>query len=76
MLTPVLNYEMPSALVELKELLKNDDIEKIKSKLEEIQKISQEIGTKMYQQASQEEEKDETKEKKDDVEDAQIVDDE
>ncbi|MFA5484995.1 MAG: molecular chaperone DnaK [Candidatus Pacearchaeota archaeon] len=61
---------------ELKELLKNDDIEKIKSKLEEIQKISQEIGTKMYQQASQEEEKDETKEKKDDVEDAQVVDDE
>jgi len=63
---------------ELKELLKNDDIEKIKSKLEEIQKISQEIGTKMYQQTSQESntEKEETKEKKDNVEDAQIVDDE
>ena len=63
---------------ELKELLKNDDIEKIKSKLEEIQKISQEIGTKMYQQTSQESntEKEETKEKKDNVEDAQVVDDE
>jgi len=63
---------------ELKELLKNDDIEKIKSKLEEIQKISQEIGTKMYQQTSQESntEKEETKEKKDNAEDAQVVDDE
>jgi len=37
---------------ELKETLKTDNSEKIKTKLEEVQKVAQEIGTKMYQEAA------------------------
>ena len=65
-------------LEELKELLKGDDSEKIKAKLEEIQKVSQEIGAKMYQQAADEEAAKNdanSSESKDKVVDAEVVED-
>lgn len=37
---------------ELKETLKTDDVNKIKKKLDEVQKAAQEIGMKMYQEAA------------------------
>ena len=62
---------------ELKLALKEDDIEKVKKKFEDLQKVSQEIGTKMYNQMQQEKAKSENapEEKKDesDVVDAEIV---
>ena len=62
---------------ELKLALKEDDIEKMKKKFEDLQKVSQEIGTKMYNQMQQEKAKSENapEEKKDesDVVDAEIV---
>ncbi len=66
--------KITSEINELKELLKNEEIEKIKNKLEEIQKLSQEMGAKMYQQSAQQETKEEEKDsKKDDVKDAEVV---
>jgi len=61
-------------LKELKELLKEDDTEKIKKKLEEVQKVSQEIGAKMYQQAAQEKAKESKKDSKEEPVDAEVVD--
>ncbi len=67
-------------LKELKDLIGKEDIEKIKTKLEEVQKISQEVGKKMYEQAAKEQasEKDESndKESEDKVVDAEVVDNE
>ncbi len=65
-------------LNELKELVKSDDTAKIKAKLEEIQKVSQEIGAKMYQQQAandQEKTDNSNSDKSDDVKDAEVVDD-
>ncbi len=42
----------------LKEDLKSEDIEKIKKQMDKVNKVVQDIGTKMYQQAGQEEKKD------------------
>ncbi len=39
-------------LSELKEASKSDDAEKIKAKIQELEKVAQEIGTKMYQEAA------------------------
>lgn len=58
---------------ELKELIKEDKVEKIKKKLEGVQKVAQELGMKMYQQAAQEQAK-QKEDKKDDVVDAEVVD--
>ncbi len=64
--------KIETEIKELKELLTKEDTEKIKEKLEEIQKVAQEVGAKMYQQASQEEAKNENSgEEK--VEDAEVV---
>ena len=58
---------------DLKEVLKTDNVDKIKKKLEEINKKVQEIGMKMYQDASKQ-----TSDKKDDEDfvDAEVVDEE
>jgi len=56
-------------IASLKELVKNDDISAIKSKLEEIQKAAQEVGSKMYEKAREEQSK-----KKDDKKDDDVVD--
>tara|TARA_Y100000310_G_scaffold345729_1_gene468938 strand:- start:16357 stop:18207 length:1851 start_codon:yes stop_codon:yes gene_type:complete len=66
---------------ELKEIVKTDNTEEIKKKLDEVNKVVQEIGTKMYQQAQAEEaKKAENKkgksEEKDEVVDAEVVDEE
>ncbi len=60
-------------IASLKELVKNEDISAIKSKLEEIQRAAQEVGSKMYEKVREEQAKKqpESKEKKgDDVVDA------
>jgi molecular chaperone DnaK len=65
---------------ELKETIKENNTEKIKKKLEEVNKVAQEIGTKMYQEAMKEQqEKAKTENKKEskgkeDVVDAEVVD--
>jgi len=62
---------------ELKEAIAKDDYEKIKKKFDDLQKKAQEIGTKMYQQnAKNKEGQEETKNKKDDTVDAEVVDEE
>ena len=61
-------------LEELKELMKEDDIEKIKDKLKEVQKISQEVGVKMYQQATEEQASKKEGGDKEEVVDAEVVD--
>jgi molecular chaperone DnaK len=68
---------------ELKETLKADDVEKIKAKLEEVQKVAQEIGAKMYQEAAEKAQKEQSKEapkengkseaKKEDVVEGEVV---
>jgi len=50
----------------LKEAIKTNDTEKIKSQLETTNKVVQEIGTKMYQQAAQQQASEEKTENKDD----------
>ena len=45
-------------LDELKETLKGENTQEIKDKLENVKKISQELGVKMYEQSAQEKEKD------------------
>ena len=57
-------------ITSLKELVKNDDISAIKSKLEEIQKAAQEIGSKMYEKAREEQSKTKEDKKDDNVVDA------
>ena len=37
---------------ELKEVMKTDDLEKVKNKLEEVNKVAQELGSKMYAEAA------------------------
>ena len=66
-------------LKELKELTKKDDLEKIKSKLDSVKKVSQEVGMKMYQEAaskqtSENEESEKDKDSDEKVVDAEIVD--
>jgi molecular chaperone DnaK len=60
---------------ELKELLEKEDIEGLKTKIETLQKVAQEMGTKMYQEAAKEQPKAEEKkeEKKEEVVDAEPV---
>jgi len=48
---------------ELKEVLKNDDFDIIKTKTEELSQSLQEVGTHLYQQQKQEEEKGKPEEK-------------
>jgi len=48
---------------ELKEVLKNDDFDIIKTKTEELSQSLQEVGTHLYQQQKQEEEKGKSEEK-------------
>ncbi|MBI2663644.1 molecular chaperone DnaK [Candidatus Woesearchaeota archaeon] len=61
----------------LKKAVEEDNIEKIKKKLEDVNKVAQEIGTKMYQEAmKQQNNKEEKKDDKDDAVDAEVVDDE
>ena len=57
---------------ELKEVIKTDDQDNIKKKLEKVNKVVYEIGMKMYQQTAQAE----SKNKKDDAVDAEVVDEE
>ncbi len=67
--------ELQQAVDELKEALKNDDTEKMKKVLEDVQKKAQEIGAKMYAEAAKEtSDKKTTKKKKDNVVDAEVVD--
>ncbi len=63
---------------ELKEALKGDSTEEIKKKTEELQKLAQEIGAKMYQQAAQEQQKkkEDKKDDKENVVDAEVVEEE
>ncbi len=49
----------------LKDAIEKDDTEMMKKKLEDVQRVAQEIGTKMYQQAQQQAEKETKKEGKD-----------
>ncbi|MFH1638571.1 MAG: molecular chaperone DnaK [Candidatus Woesearchaeota archaeon] len=57
--------KLQKAIDELKEAVKNDKTEEIKSKLEALQKTAMELGSQMYQQAQQTSAKTETEEKKD-----------
>ena len=59
---------------DLKEVLKTDNVDKIKKKLEEINKKVQEIGMKMYQDASKNQES--SKKDDEDFVDAEVVDEE
>ena len=62
---------------ELKEALKSDNTEEIKKKLEETEKVVQEIGAKMYQQAAQEaakKQKEADKKSKEEKKDEKVVD--
>ncbi len=54
---------------ELKEVLKNDDFDVIKTKTEELSQSLQEVGTHLYQQQKQEEEKTKSEEKETDKND-------
>ncbi len=54
---------------ELKEVLKNDDFDIIKTKTEELSQSLQEVGTHLYQQQKQEEEKGKSEQKKPDKND-------
>jgi len=60
----------------LKGALEKDDTEDIKKKMDELQKIAQEVGTKMYQEAASKQDKKNKKENKTDdgVVDAEVVD--
>jgi molecular chaperone DnaK len=58
---------------ELKEVIKTDDSAKLKKKVDEFNKVVQEIGMKMYQKASEEQNK-KTKTDKDDAVDAEVMD--
>jgi len=58
----------------LKDVLKTEDHDEIKAKLENFKTVSQELGVKIYEQAAQVQE--EVKEGEDGVVDAQVVDDE
>ncbi len=61
--------ELEADKKELKELLANEDTEKMKAKMEEINKKLQEATTKLYQDASKK-----SADKKDNVVDAEVVD--
>ena len=67
---------------ELKDLIKNNEVEKLKKKMEEINKAIHELSTKMYQEAMKQEkeakegEVEGKKKKKDKVVDAEVVDNE
>lgn len=59
---------------ELRETLKTDDTNKIKKKLDEVQKAAQEIGMKMYQEAAkQAQQQKSNKEEKDNVVEGEVV---
>ena len=60
---------------ELKETLKGENTEDIKSKLEAVKKVSQEIGVKMYEQAAQEQAGSEGSDADSKVVDAEVVED-
>ncbi|MBI2106996.1 molecular chaperone DnaK [Candidatus Woesearchaeota archaeon] len=61
---------------EIKEVLKTDDAAKIKKKLEEANKVIQEIGMKMYQEAAKTSQEVKEDKKEDDTIDAEVIDDE
>lgn len=63
--------KIKSKIEELKEIIKTDDSNKLKKKVDEFNKVVQEIGMKIYQKASAEQEK---TGKKDDAVDAEVVD--
>ncbi len=63
-------------LNEIKESIKTDDATKIKKKLEEANKVIQEIGMKMYQEAAKTSQEIKEDKKEDGTIDAEIVDDE
>ncbi|MDP2907539.1 MAG: molecular chaperone DnaK [Nanoarchaeota archaeon] len=74
-----------NALKDLKDAVEKNDLEEIKNKMDALQKTSQEIGTKMYQQVNkqkaetheeepQEEEEESTKEKKKNKKGDKVVD--
>ena len=60
-------------LDELKEIVKTDNTEAIKTKLEEVKKVSQELGIKMYEQSAKEQAEKNDAEPK--VVDAEVVND-
>ena len=69
--------KLEDGVKDLKDALAKDDVEAMKTKMEALQKLSQEIGAKMYQQAAQEQAKQQGKKEekseekgKDDVVDA------
>ena len=70
--------KIQTAVNDLKEALKTDDIATIKNKLEEVNKVAQELGTKMYQQAQQTQQKktSDNNNDKEKIMDAEVVDDE
>jgi molecular chaperone DnaK len=58
-----LKAKIEDKVKELKEVLKNDDFDIIKTKTEELSQSLQEVGTHLYQQQKQEEEKGKPEEK-------------
>ncbi len=76
--------KVTNALKDLKDAVEKNDVEEIKNKMDALQKTSQEIGTKMYQQATkqkeetheepQEEEEESPKEKKKNKKGDKVVD--
>jgi molecular chaperone DnaK len=48
------NAKIDAAVTELKNVLANNDITQIKAKADDLQKVLQEVGTKVYQQAAAE----------------------
>ena len=64
---------------ELKDMIKNNETERLKKKIDEINKKIHEISTKMYQEAMKQEKEakeGEVEKKKDNVVDAEVIDDE
>ena len=59
---------------ELKETVKSDDIEKIKNKLEEVNKVAQELGAKMYAEAAKQQNEGDEKSSSDNVVEGHVED--
>jgi molecular chaperone DnaK len=52
-ISPEETSKIDNAVTELKNALASNDMEKVKAKSDELQKVLQEVGTKVYQQAAQ-----------------------
>ncbi|MEK6856838.1 MAG: Hsp70 family protein, partial [Nanoarchaeota archaeon] len=72
---PEVKEKIEKAVKELKDAVEKDDSSLIKKELEEVNKVAQELGMKMYQEAmKQQQQKEEKVDDKDDVVEGEVVD--